>query len=215
MIFVAAVSIVAFAIQRLLSPQPLEAVGIGLAISAVAAAVNGAVGVTLIRAGRRHNSITLRADGRHLMTDVVTSVGVVLGVLLVWITGWLWLDPVVALGVGANILWTGWRLVKESTEGLMDITMGPEQNARLRQILDEHTTDEVEFHAVRTRVSGRQQFMEMHMLVPGEWSVQRGHDAMEDLIDVIVGEFPDLHVSGHLEPIEDPRSYEDIAIGER
>jgi cation diffusion facilitator family transporter len=215
MIFVAAVAIVYFAIERIINPQPLESLGLGLLVSVVAAIVNGVVGFVLIRAGRKHNSITLRADGQHLMTDVVTSAGVVIGVLLVWLTDWLWLDPVVALLVGVNILWTGWRLLRESTGGLMDVSLPKEVNARLREILAEHTTSSVDFHAFRTRVSGSQQFMEMHMLVPGSWTVQQGHDAMEDLIDEICAEFPYLHVSGHLEPIEDPRSYDDIMIGQR
>lgn len=209
MIFVAAAVIVVLAIRRLLAPQPLEQIGIGLVISLVAAAINGAVAVVLLRAGRRYNSITLRADGNHLMTDLVTSVGVVVGVALVALTGWIWLDPVVALLVGINILWTGWRLVSESTAGLMDEALPKETNQRLRAILKEHSSDRVKFHAMRTRVSGARAFMEMHMLVPGEWSVKRGHDAMEDLIDEIREEFPDLYVTGHLEPVEDPRSYED------
>ena len=196
-------------IQRLLNPQPLEQVGIGLAISVVAGIINGAVAIVLIRAGRQHNSITLRADGQHLMTDVVTSVGVVVGVGLVALTGWQILDPIVAIGVGINILWTGWKLVSESTAGLMDEALPKETNARIREILAEHTSEQIDFHALRTRVSGTRAFMEIHMLVPGAWSVKQGHDAMEDLIDLIRAEFPDLHVTGHLEPIEDPRSYED------
>ena len=136
----------------------------------------------------------------------------VVGIGLVWITGWNWLDPVVALLVGLNILWTGWRLVSESASGLMDESLPKEQNARLRGILAEHETEEIKFHAFRTRISGARAFMEFHMLVPGAWSVQRGHDAMEDLIDLIQEEFAELRVIGHLEPIEDPRSYEDIHI---
>ena len=209
MIFVAASVILVVGIQRLLNPQPLEQVGIGLAISVVAGIINGAVAIVLIRAGRQHNSITLRADGQHLMTDVVTSVGVVVGVGLVALTGWQILDPIVAIGVGINILWTGWKLVSESTAGLMDEALPKETNARIREILAEHTSEQIDFHALRTRVSGARAFMEMHMLVPGAWSVKQGHDAMEDLIDLIRAEFPDLHVTGHLEPIEDPRSYED------
>ena len=209
MIFVAASVILVIGIQRLLNPQPLEQVGIGLLISVVAGIINGVVAVVLIRAGRRHNSITLRADGNHLMTDVITSVGVVVGVGLVWLTGWEILDPILAIGVGLNILWTGWKLVSESTAGLMDESLPKETNARLREILAAKTSDQVEFHALRTRVSGARAFMEMHMLVPGAWTVKQGHDAMEDLVDEIRAEFPDLHVTGHLEPIGDPRSYED------
>ena len=134
---------------------------------------------------------------------------VLVGVGLVVWTGWLWLDPVIAILVGLNIIVTGWRLIAESSRGLMDESLPKETNERLREILAEHTSDGVEFHAMRTRVSGARAFMEMHMLVPGAWTVKEGHDAMEDLIDEIRDEFPDLHVTGHLEPIEDPRSYED------
>jgi cation diffusion facilitator family transporter len=212
MIFVAAVVIVAFAVERLIFPRPLEEIGVGLLITVGASVINGGVALVLLGAGAKYNSITLRADGHHLMTDVITSAGVVVGIGLVWITGWNWLDPVVALLVGINILWTGWRLVSESASGLMDESLPKEENARLRGILAEHETEEIKFHAFRTRISGARAFMEFHMLVPGAWSVQRGHDAMEDLIDLIQEEFSELRVIGHLEPIEDPRSYEDIHI---
>ncbi|MGV8846015.1 cation diffusion facilitator family transporter [Tessaracoccus sp.] len=212
MIFIAAATIIVFAIQRLFAPRDLTEVGLGLVISLVAAAVNGVVAVILIRAGRQYRSIVLRADGRHLMTDVWTTAGVVVGVALVWFTGWNWLDPVVAIGVGINIMWTGYGLIRESTEGLMDVSLPKEDNARLLEILATHSGQGIDFHAVRTRESGSRQFMEMHMLVPGVWTVQQGHDAMEDLVDTINAEFPDLKVIGHLEPIEDPRSYEDMNL---
>lgn len=213
MVFVAAASIIYLGIERLLNPRPLESLGIGLAISMVAAVLNAIVGRILIRVGNRHRSITLRADGRHLMADVYTSVGVVVGLGLAWVTGWNWMDPVVAILVGVNILVTGYRLISESTAGLMDASLSPEDNARIQVILDAHTEKgRIEFHAVRTRESGARQFMEMHMLVPGDWSVQRGHDVMEDLVDEIVAQFPAMRVTGHLEPIADPRSYEDMAL---
>ncbi len=212
MIFVAASVIMVMAIMRFLAPQDLTAVGNGLAISIVAAVINATVAVVLIRAGRRYRSITLRADGRHLMTDVWTSAGVVVGVALVGLTGWNWLDPLVALAVGINILWTGYGLIRESMDGLMDVSLPKEDNARIREILSSRRGDGVDFHAVRTRESGARQFMEMHMLVPGSWTVQQGHDAMEDLIEEINVEYPDLRIIGHLEPIEDPRSYEDMHL---
>lgn len=220
MIFVAAAAIIIFAVQRFLAPQPLAEVGLGLAISLVASVINGAVALILLRAAKTHKSITLRADGKHLMTDVYTSVGVLIGVVAVPLTGWLWLDPLVALLVGLNILWTGWKLIQESARGLLDESMSIEDNARIREILAEWSSPKwqeptVSFHAVRTRISGSRSFLEFHMLVPGSWTVQRGHDTMEDLIDAIVTEFPELQVLGHLEPIEDLRSYEDIELGER
>lgn len=212
LIFVAAIFIMSFAIQRLLSPQPLEQLGVGMLISLLAAVINGAVALVLIRAGKKYNSITLRADGHHLMTDLITSVGVLVGIALVALTGWDRLDPILAILVAVNILWMGWKLLRESSEGLMDISLPKHDNDRLREILAEHSSDEIQFHAFRTRESGRWQFMEMHMLVPGSWTVQQGHDAMEDLIDVIHEEYPDLKISGHLEPIEDPRSYDDMHL---
>ncbi|MGY0635158.1 cation diffusion facilitator family transporter [Luteimonas sp. A478] len=213
MVFIAAASIIYLGIDRLVNPRPLESIGIGMVISLVAALLNGVVGRILIKVGTRHRSVTLRADGRHLMTDVYTSVGVVLGLLLVWLTGWEWLDPVVAILVGVNILVTGYRLISESAAGLMDVSLSPEDNARILAILEAHTEKgRIEFHAVRTRESAARQFMEMHMLVPGDWTVLRGHDAMEDLIEKIVAEFPAMRVTGHLEPISDPRSYEDISL---
>lgn len=208
MILVAAVAIIWAAIDRLMSPQPVSDVGVGLVIAAVAGIVNGVVATVLIRAGKRHNSIALRADGRHLMTDVYTSIGVIIGVALVGVTGWGWLDAVVALAVGVNIIVAGYRLIAESTAGLMDHAMSEPDNERIKELLRENTSDGIEFHAVRTRESGSQQFMEMHMLVPGAWTVKRGHDEMEDVIEVVTAEYPHLSVTGHLEPLEDPRSYE-------
>ena len=207
MIFIAAISIGIFAVQRLLVPQPLEAVGVGLAISVVASVLNGAVALLLIRAGRRHHSIALKADGKHLMTDVWTSAGVLAGIVLVWLTGWDWLDPVIAIAVGVNILFAGYALVQESPAGLLDVSLPEEDNERLRAILSSRAGAEVGFHLMRTRVSGTRQFMEFHLLVPDEWSVKQGHDFLEDLSDEIVSEFPRMTVTGHIEPINDARSY--------
>lgn len=212
LIFVAAIFIIISAVRRLLDPQPLEQLGIGILISLLAAALNGAVALVLIRAGKKYNSITLRADGHHLMTDLITSVGVLVGIALVALTGWEILDPILAILVAVNILWMGGKLLRESSEGLMDISLPKQDNDRLREILAAHSSEKIQFHAFRTRESGRWQFMEMHMLVPGHWSVQKGHDAMEDLIDLIHEEYPDLKISGHLEPIEDPRSYDDMHL---
>ena len=207
MIFVAAISIVVFALQRLVFPQPIESLGIGLMISMIASVLNGAVALVLLRAGKRHHSITLTADGKHLMTDVWTSVGVLVGIVLVWMSGWSWLDPVIAIAVGINILFTGYGLVKESTEGLMDASLPERDNERLRMILTRRAGAGIAFHQMRTRVSGARQFIDFHLLVPDDWSVKQGHDFLEDLSDEIVAEFPRMNVTGHIEPINDPRSY--------
>lgn len=211
MIFVAAVVIVVSAVERFIRPQPIENVGLGLAISVVASLVNGAVAMVLLRAGRQHRSLTLTADGKHLMTDVWTSAGVVVGVLVVALTGIERLDPVVAFLVGLNIIWTGWKLVRESTDGLMDIAMPKEDNAAIAEILSRFVTREVHFHALRTRLSGHHRFAEVHVLVPGAWTVQRGHDLVEEVEEAVHREFGDLALTCHLEPTEDPRAYGDYA----
>lgn len=210
MIFVAASFIIWQSIGRLLDPQPVEQAGVGLAISVIASVINGAVAWVLLRAGRRHRSITLRADGQHLLTDVWTSVGVVVGVLLVVVTGIDRLDPVVALLVGANIIWTGWKLVSESGRGLMDEALDPEINARIADALSRHRTDEVDIHGLRTRGAGHLSFAEMHVLVPGAWSVRRAHDIVERIERALEDEFDDLTVTTHIEPREDPRAYDDF-----
>ena len=208
MIFAAAAVILVSSVARFLDPRPLENVGIGLAVAVVASAVNGAVAMVLLRAGARYRSITLTADGKHLMTDVWTSVGVVAGVLLVAVTGWERLDPVVAFAVGINILVTGWRLISRATAGLMDISLPAQDDEVIRRVLDGFTSDEVSWHRLLTREAGYRRFMQFDLLVPGEWSVQRSHDLVEEITDALLAEFPDLDVLCHVEPVEDPRSYE-------
>lgn len=217
MIFVAALAIIVSAVQRLLNPQPLEELGLGLAITLVATVINGVVGFLILRAGRRHRSITLVADGKHLLTDVWTSVGVVIGVGLVAVTGWLPLDALVAIAVGVNILWTGYGLVSHAGRGLMDHALPAADEDRvvavLRAVMAEHPQGEVEFHAVQTRESGRERFVSMHVLVPGEWTIAQGHDLVERVEADIRATLPDAHIHTHLEPREDPRSYGDAAGG--
>lgn len=212
MIFVAAALILVQAGDRLLHPTPLDNLGIGLLVSVVASVINGVVARILSVNGRRRRSMTLIADGRHLFTDVITSVGVVVGIALVWLTGWHRLDAIVALAVGVNILITGARLIGQSGAGLMDIALPSQVNDEILAFLDSRSSKTLKFHAVRTREAGYRRFLEFHMLVPGEWTVQHGHDVMEDLIDDLITRWPELRVMGHLEPIEDPRSYEDIEL---
>ncbi|HET8594543.1 MAG TPA: cation diffusion facilitator family transporter [Intrasporangium sp.] len=209
MIFIAAVVIIWSSVDRFLHPQSIDNVGIGLAVSVVASVVNGAVAFVLLRAGRRHRSLTLVADGKHLMTDVWTSVGVIVGVLLVALTGVERLDPVIAFLVGVNIIVTGWKLLQQSVEGLMDIAMSKDDNRTIAEVLSGFVTEEVHFHALRTRVSGHHRFAEVHVLVPGAWSVQRGHDLMEDVEAAVHRAVEDVTLTCHLEPSEDPRAYGD------
>jgi cation diffusion facilitator family transporter len=200
MIFIAAAVILVTSVQRFLHPAALESVGLGLAISAFASAINGAVGVLLLRAGRTHRSVTLTADGKHLLTDVWTSVGVIVGVLLVAVTGWERLDPIVAAAVGLNILWTGYRLVSGSVSSLLDAALPAEDAARIDAALAGLRTPEVDFADIRTRASGRSRFVTLTVLVPGDWTVTRGHD-LTDLVGTAIGEtLPGVQVQAHVEP---------------
>jgi cation diffusion facilitator family transporter len=217
MILVAAVLIIVSAVQRLITPQPLEDLGVGLAITVVATVINGVVGWLVLRAGRQHRSSTLVADGKHLLTDVWTSVGVVVGVGLVAVTGWVPLDSLVAIGVALNILWTGWGLVRHAMDGLMDHALQPADVARVTEVLravrHSHEPGEVDFHAIQTREAGRERFVSMHVLVPGSWTVSESHDLVEQVEQAIVGELPGAQVHTHVEPREDPRSYGDARGG--
>ena len=213
MILVASLLIMISAISRLIHPQPLQSVGIGLAISGLATLINLGVGLLLIRVGTRERSITLEADGKHLMTDVCTSVGVIVGVALVWVSGWERLDPIIALAVAVNILWTGFGLVSRSTAGLMDAALPSADLAAIDAVLDRYRCATVEFHALRTRESGHHRFVSVHVLVPGSWTVQQGHDLLERLEADIVDVLPGATVDTHLEPIEDPASWRDVELG--
>jgi cation diffusion facilitator family transporter len=208
LIVIAALTIAATAVTRLFHPQPIESVGIGVAVSTGASLINLAVGYLLLTTGRRERSIVLEADGKHLMTDVWTSVGVVVGVLLVWVTGIERLDPVVAFAVGLNILVTGWRLIRSASAGLMDVSLPKEDNEVIVAVLGRFTSAEVSWHRLLTREAGNRRFMQFDLLVPGGWTVQRGHDLVEDITDALMAEFPDIDVLCHIEPVEDPRSYE-------
>lgn len=212
LIVVAAVSIAWTAVDRLLHPQALEALGPGLLVSVAASIINFATAKVLLRAGREHRSITLEADAHHLMTDVWTSGGVILGVGLVWVTGWNWLDPAIAILVAANIVWTGWQLMHRSTAGLMDISLPAEQVELIKQRLAHYAADGIDYHALRTRQAGRQSFVSLHVLVPGAWTVTRGHDWVERIEAELREVVPHCHVTTHLEPIEDPRSMEDQGL---
>lgn len=212
LILIAAVSIAYAAIGRLLHPQGLEDVGIGLAVSVAASVINLVTARILLGVGRQHNSITLEADAQHLMTDVWTSVGVILGVALVWATGWLWLDPVIAILVAVNIVWTGWQLLRRSAAGLMDVSVPEETRLAIEAVLDRYRNEGLEFHALRTRQAGARAFATIHVLVPGDWTVQTGHDYSERIEADLRAAVPRVHVTTHLEPKEDPVSLADAEL---
>ncbi|MBI5868373.1 MAG: cation transporter [candidate division Zixibacteria bacterium] len=212
LILVAALGIGVTAYDRLLHPRELGQVWLGLSISVVASVVNGATAVILMRAGRRLRSITLTSDARHLLTDVWTTGGVLIGVGLVELTGWLPLDPLVAMLVAVNIAWTGIRLLLQTGHGVLDSAVPKEDRDAIEEILAGYTESKLEFHDVRTRLAGTHRFVSLHVLVPGHWSVQRGHELCEDIEHRIVAILPDTTVFTHLEPVEDPASHADRGL---
>ena len=212
LILLAAFSIGYTSIDRLLHPQALDSVGIGLLVSALASVLNLLTARILMEVGKKHLSITLEADAHHLMTDVWTSVGVIGGVGLVWLTGWLWLAPAIALLVAANIVWTGWQLMRRSAAGLMDSSLPLPQLALINALLDGYRQESLDFHALRTRQAGNRAFVTLHVLVPGHWSVQQGHDWAERIEADIRKAIPHAHVLTHLEPLDDPLSMSDQAL---
>ena len=212
LILFAALAIGFTAVQRLLNPQPLEQVGIGLFVSVLAALGNGLTALVLLRVGRQHNSLTLTANASHLLTDVWTSVGVIVGVLAVTWTGWQWLDPLLALLVALHIVRTGVLLVKTAVNGLMDRSLPAAEVAKVRAVLDGYCSEEVQYHALRTRESGAYRFVSVHVQVPGAWTVQRGHTLLEAIERDLRQAVAPVSVFTHLEPVEDPVSWEDITL---
>ncbi len=212
LILIAAVAIAVAAVDRLLTPRPLEQIGVGLVIAVLASLVNLGTAVVVLRAGRRHQSVTLEANAHHLLTDVWTSAGVVLGVAAVALTGWTRLDPLIALVVATNILWTGLRIVRRSVQGLMDAALPEADVAAVRRLLETHLTGGAQYHALRTRQAGSRAFISFHVLVPGSWTVHRGHALLELVEAAIRRELPHATVFTHLESLDDPTSWEDESI---
>lgn len=212
LILVAALIIAGEAIPRLLHPQPLENVGAGLAFSISGAVINGVLAWFMLRAGKEQRSVTLQADARHLFTDVWTTAGVLVGVLLVTTTGWLVLDPIIAFLVAANIIWTGIRLLHETGLGLLDTALPKEDLEHINTILDSYRAQGIAFHALRSRQAGSRRFVSFHVLVPGSWTVVRGHSICEEIELAIRHGLSETTVFTHLEPREDPRSFADQAL---
>lgn len=212
LILVAAITIAITAIPRILDPQPIAELELGLGLSILSSLVNAGVAWVLLRAGKRLRSITLRADAHHLLTDVWTSVGVVAGLVIVKLTGWLILDPIMALLVAINIVWVSIKLIRETMSGLMDSALPESDQAVIRATLTAYQAQGIQFHALRTRVAGARNFVSFHVLVPGNWSVQKGHELCDVLEQAIMMALPGTHVMTHLEPIEDPVSWEDAVL---
>ncbi len=212
LIFAAALVIAWTALPRLMDPQALTRIDLGIALSMAASAINFVVARVLLGAARRHRSIALEADARHLMTDVWTSVGVALAVGLVALTGWAILDPLIAVAVAINIVVTGFSLVRRSATGLLDRAIPPEHRATIEQLLQALAPRGIGFHALRTRAAAGRSFVSVHLLVPGTWSVRRGHDIAEEVERAIAAAVPGAAVITHIEPREDPASYADQSL---
>lgn len=213
LIGMAALSIFWVAFQRLLAPQPIEQISVGLLISGMASVLNLIVGQLLIRTGRKHRSVALEADGHHLMTDVWTSVGVIVALIVVNFTGWYILDPIIAMLVAVNIVKTGYEVIKRSTLGLMDTVINDEDMEAVTKVLDGYVEqDRIDYHALRTRQSGSRIFISVHILMPDDWSIKRGHELIdkieEDMRTAVAGSI----VFTHMEPISDPASMADIDL---
>ena len=212
LILVAAGGIAWFAIGRLISPQPLEPLGIGLGLSLVAALINGAVAVVLLRAGKKCGSIIFEADGKHLLTDVWTSVGVVAALALVGLTDWVVLDPLIALVVAANILWTAVDLMHRSFDGLMDRALPEAEQEQVRGAIRAHLSADMDYHALRTRQAGTRRFVDFHLLVPGQSSVSRAHALADRIEESIQKLLPGGEITIHIEPIEERQAWEDSEL---
>jgi cation diffusion facilitator family transporter len=212
MILLAAAGIIITAVPRLIHPVPLEQLGLGLVISVVATLVNLGVALILMRAGKRYGSITLEADARHLMTDVWTTAGVLVGIALVMITGWQRLDAVVALLVAANIIFTGYRLLVRSGRGLLDVALPQEELDEVKAVLDSYGEQGVRYHALRSRQAAARRFLAVHLLVPGGWTIARGHRLADEVEKRILAVVPQANIVTHLEPVGDPTSLQDAQL---
>jgi cation diffusion facilitator family transporter len=212
LILIAAISIAVASVGRLLDPVPFQEVPEGLAITLVATVVNFIAAQLLLRSGRQHRSIALESGARHLMTDVWTSIGVVAGVGIAATTGALWLDPVIAMLVAGNIVYTGLSLVRRSMLGLLDTSLPEENRRQIIGLLEAQRVNGVHYHALRTRQAGMWGFISFHILVPGDWTVQQGHDLLEEIEEKLGEIVPNSTVFTHLEPIEDPLSFQDTEL---
>jgi cation diffusion facilitator family transporter len=212
LILVAAGSIAWYAFGRLLDPQPVDQVGLGLAITLVATLVNLAVARLLLQVAAERDSVVLAADGHHLMADVITSGGVIVGLIVVRLTGIEELDPLIALLVALNILRTGVGLVRTSVDGLLDRALPERDQQQIRSVIQSELGTGATFHALRTRKAGARRFVDFHLLLPGEYSVQHAHDVSQRVEQAVNSSMPGTETTVHIEPIEEPASWEDSAL---
>ena len=214
LIVLAAFSIIWSAVPRVIHPQPLENLSLGLFLAVGASLINLAASIILVKNGKKYNSITLEADGKHLMTDVITSGGVLLGIALMKLTGWLVLDGIVAIGVGINIIWTGYKIIRRSASGLLDTALSNEEMDKINQVLEKYKQQDIKFHSLMTRQSGQRKFILVHILMPGTLNIHHGHNIAEKIEEDIRMLFPNTQttVFTHLEAVEDPESMLDINI---
>lgn len=215
LIVAAAAGILKSAWDHFWHPQPLEELGWGVGLTGLASVINGVVAAVLFRAGRQHDSVALRADAEHLMTDVWTSVAVVAGVALVGLTGWFWVDPLLGAALSLHVFWAGWKLLRQAWRGLMDARFPEEELAAVREVLDLWKAKGVQYHALRTRRAGARRFMSVHLLVPGAWTVAAAHTMAEEIEGRLRERVPRLTVVTHLEPLEDPASWDDVELDHR
>jgi len=225
MILLAAISIGYTAVERLSHPQPLQQLDVGIAVSVLASLINWVVAKILISVGKRRQSITLEADGKHLMTDVWTTAGILIGIVTIsaanhfeislafakrlGLTGWEILDPMIAILVAIHIVWAGLQLIRRTASGLMDTALDPEERTKIVSVLEQFSASHaITYHALRTRYAGARRFMSVHILVPGNWTVKQGHDLLETLEQQIMALFDNIDIDTHLEPIEDPASWQ-------
>ncbi|MEA3334853.1 MAG: cation diffusion facilitator family transporter [Chloroflexota bacterium] len=213
LILIAAITIIYTAVQRFLNPAPLENLGIGAVIALIASAINFGVSRVMIGAARRYDSIALEADAHHLMTDVWTSIGVVGGVLLAGFTGWQWLDPLLAIAVALNIIWTGVKLLRRSAQGLMDTALPLDEVDQIRDAISQVAGDDIPYHGLRTRKSGSRRFIDFHLLVPGQTTVQESHDLSERIEAEIDEHLSNAFVTIHVEPQEDAAAWDADIVG--
>lgn len=196
-----------------MDPHPIDNIHTGLLFSFLATVVNGGVGFILIRIGKKRRSLLLEANGRHLLTDVWTSVGVIAGIVIVRYTGWFVIDPVIAILVAIHIIYIGYRLISRSASGLMDASIPGEDLKKITAYLDSLRDQQIEYHSLLTRAAGQRKFITLHVLVPGKWTVKQAHDHADDIEETIVNMFDEpVTVQTHLEPVEDPASMKDIGI---